>query len=111
MHYTTALTRAEILYGIALLPPGRRRNQFEQAADAMFAEDFQDRVLPFDDAAAPTFARIATHRRRTGHAMSQIDAQIAAIVHVRNARLATRNIADFADCDIRLFNPWDGEPR
>ena len=49
---TTAITEAEILFGIALLPPGRRRNDLAHAAGAMFAEDFEGRVFSVDSEAA-----------------------------------------------------------
>src|SRR6516225_6723848 len=60
--YTTHINQAEILYGIAALPEGRRRAALTAAATAMFAEDFADRILPFEALAAG--ARIAT--RDTG---------------------------------------------
>src|SRR6202030_2944838 len=64
--YTTSLTQAEILYGIAALPQGRRRSALAAAADAMFTEDFVDRVLPFDGRAAARYAEIVATRRRAG---------------------------------------------
>ena len=54
--FTTTITQAEILYGIALLPVGKRREELSQAAQLMFSEDFAGRVLPFDQAAAIAFA-------------------------------------------------------
>ena len=65
---TTSGSKAEILYGIAVLPEGRRRLALAAAAEAMFADDFEDRVLPFDEAAAVHYAEIvaATARRRFG---------------------------------------------
>ena len=46
--YTTHINQAEILYGIAALPEGRRRAALAAAAEAMFAEDFAGRILPFE---------------------------------------------------------------
>ncbi|MCW2239338.1 PIN domain-containing protein [Azospirillum canadense] len=63
---TTAVTQAEILYGLVLLPEGKRRNDLLTAAGQMFAEDFAGRVLPFDGAAAEAFALLAAGRRRAG---------------------------------------------
>ncbi|MDN3559833.1 PIN domain-containing protein [Vreelandella neptunia] len=48
----TAITVAEILYGIERLPDGKRKQRFAQLAAEMFEEDFTDRVLPFDEVAA-----------------------------------------------------------
>lgn len=104
--FTTTLTRAEILYGIRVLPAGRRREKLDAAVNAIFDEDFLDRVLPFDDPAAIAFSEIAAHRKAVGRPMSQMDAMIAAIVRSRGALLATRNTDDFVDCDLSLVDPW-----
>lgn len=104
--FTTTITEAEILFGLAILGEGRRRTALEQAARAMFAEDFAGRVLAFDSAAASDFAAIAAERRRAGCPISQADAQIAAIARSRGGRVATRNTADFEGCGIALINPW-----
>ena len=107
--FTTTLTQAEIFYGLALLPEGRRRDDLLAAARPMFEADLSGRVLPFDTDAALAYPDIAAGRRKGGQPISQIDAQIAAIVRSRGARLATRNVADFTDCGITVVNPW-GEP-
>lgn len=106
--FTTAITEAEIFYGIQRLAEGKRREALWQAAEAMFAEDFAGRVFAFESNAARAFAEISAERRALGRPISHADAQIAAIAHVRGARLATRNVADFADCDLDLFDPWSG---
>ena len=103
---TTAITQAEILYGIELLPRGRRRTALEAAASAMFEEDFAGRIVPFDGDAARAFAHIAARRRKLGRPIAQWDAQIAAIVRSLGAALATRNTDDFQHCGIEVVNPW-----
>jgi predicted nucleic acid-binding protein len=104
--FTTAITEAEMLYGIALLPEGRRRGSLEAIVELIFTEDLAGRVLPFDSAAAREFADIAAGRRRTGQPISDADARIAAIARSRGAALATRNIADFTGCGLSLIDPW-----
>ena len=108
--FTTSITQAEILAGIQMLAPGKRRSDLENAALAMFAEDFLNRVLPFDGNAASTYAAITAQRRQRGRPISQFDAQIAAITAAHGARLATRNESDFADCGIAVLNPWHLAP-
>lgn len=104
---TTSITEAEILYGVQLLPPGRRRKATEKAAEAMFAEDFAGRILPFDSRAARAYAGIVTERARRGRPISQSDGQIAAIVRSTGSVLATRNVRDFEHCGIGVVDPWD----
>jgi predicted nucleic acid-binding protein len=105
--YTTAINQAEILYGVALLPAGRRRLALQEAAESIFGQAFLGRVLPFDSAAAISFAQIAATRRRFGRPVSDTDAQIAAIAHSRGAAIATRNVGDFADFGIEVISPWE----
>jgi len=107
MLYTTSLNKAEILYGIAALPDGRRRAALAAAAEAMFTDDFAGRVLPFDEEAAVHYAEIVAARRREGRPIEALDAQIAATTRVAGAELATRDVGDFADCGLTLVNPWE----
>lgn len=105
--YTTSITQAEILHGVILLPAGKRRNAFDAAAEAMFRDDFPGRILAFGSDAAPLYAQIAVARRKAGRPISHFDAQIAAIARSTGAILATRNVADFEGCGVKLANPWD----
>jgi predicted nucleic acid-binding protein len=103
---TTSVTQAEVLHGIMLLPPGKRRTAVEAAAVAMFEEEFGGRILPFDSAAARSYARIAAQRRRAGRPISHFDAQIAAIALAAGSAIATRNASDFDGCGVKVINPW-----
>jgi predicted nucleic acid-binding protein len=104
--FTTTVTQGEILLGIGVLPPGRRRSALATAARAVFDEDLAERVLPFDGDAAVAFAEIGAARRALGRPISQADAMIAATARSRGAGLATRNIRDFEHCGLDLVNPW-----
>lgn len=105
--FTTAITQAEILYGLALMPKGKRRSDLEWAIAAMFTEDFGGRVLPFDSDAAQVFSQIASARKKMGRPITHADAQVAAIARSRGAALATRNVSDFESCGVTVMNPWD----
>jgi|SRR5579859_6916231 len=103
--HVTAVTLAEILLGIELLPVGKRKEVLRAGAERTFAV-FAGRVLAFDEKAAPAFSSISSTRRKQGKPISQFDAQIAAIARAHNAVLATRNTADFEGCGLRVINPW-----
>jgi toxin FitB len=105
--FITTLTQAEILYGLEILPEGKRRTVLKEVAKSMFELDFGGRILPFDVDAAQLFATIAAKRRNIGRPISQIDAQIAAIAHSYHATLATRNVDDFEECGVTIINPWE----
>ncbi len=104
--FISAITEAELRYGVALLPAGKRRSALATVIEDMLGEDFIGRILPFDSAAAVAFAEIAANRRQAGRPIAQADAQIAAIAWSRGAVLATRNELDFAECGLKLINPW-----
>jgi predicted nucleic acid-binding protein len=102
---TTAITLAEIRYGIARLPDGRRKQVLVAAADEIFAA-FADQVVPVDAAAAEHYAAIASARERAGKPIAGFDALIAAVCRSRGAALATRDISDFDGTGIEIIDPW-----
>jgi len=105
--FTTTITQAEILYGIAILPEGNRKQRFQTAAHLVFNQELLNQILVFDSDAAEHFASISADRRRQGNPISQFDAQIAAICRTHQVAIATRNGADFSDCGIVIVNPWE----
>jgi predicted nucleic acid-binding protein len=106
--HLSAIGEAELRRGAALVPRGQRRDRLVRAIDAMVAEDFAGRVLPFDSAAAVAFAAIFLDRRAAGRPISFPDCQIAATARARGATIATRNVGDFEGCGIRVTDPWLG---
>lgn len=102
----SAVTQAEMLLGAKLLPAGKRRDGLARALAAMFEEDFDERILPFDSAAVPAYVEIVAARRASGRPISQFDAQIAAIARTHRNALATRNTVDFEGCGLSLVDPW-----
>lgn len=104
---TTAITVAELLYGVARLPAGRHKTQLGEAISGLVEEDFEGRVESFDAPAAAHYADIVSKRETAGRPISVTDAQIAAISRKRKATLATRNPGDFKDTGIALLDPWE----
>jgi toxin FitB len=105
MVYTTSVTLAEVRFGIARLPASRRRGLLVDAAEDVFGA-FEDRVLPFDAAAAVHYADVVVERTLAGAPIAGLDAQIASICRSRSASLATRNIGDFTRLGLHLIDPW-----
>jgi predicted nucleic acid-binding protein len=103
----TAISVAEILYGIGSLPEGKKKHRLLDAATTIFDEYFSGRIYAFDQLAAVEYADIVLQRERIGIPISMPDAQIAAICRVAGADFATRNTKDFENTGLVLINPWE----
>ena len=107
--FTTAVTEAEMRYGLAIMPDGRRRDSLFLRTDLLLRVFFENRILPFDSAAAQAYAEIRSNRRAIGRPIEHPDAQIAAIALSQGMAVATRNSNDFLDSGIDVVNPWPTE--
>lgn len=104
--YTTSINLAELLAGVATLPPGKRRNELDLRVRATLKRIFATRVLDFDTDAAESYALIAEESKKKGLVPPHDDALIAAIARVHGFAVATRNVSNFAGTGIDLINPW-----
>lgn len=108
--WTTSITVAEIAAGIALLPGGQRRARLESGLQQAL-RGFDDRILTFTTSAALRYGAIVGERVRAGRPISIADAQIASIVTLVQATLATRNTKDFEGTGAVTLDPWDDSKR
>ncbi len=102
----TAIGIAEIQRGILRLPKGKKRETLHGNFLAFIEDAFRGRVLPFDETSAYLYGEIAADKEKSGFNTDAVDLMIAAICKNYNADLATRNVKDFKDCDIKIINPW-----
>ena len=106
--FFSAVGEAELRYGVAVMPAGRRRDRLSSEIEAMLHEDFEGRVLPFDSEAALAYAEVASARRASGRPVPIADCQIAAVARSRGMAVATRNVRDFTDLGVDVIDPWLG---
>ena len=106
--FFSAVGEAELRYGAAILPTGRRRDTLFSDIESMLRDAFGERVLAFDSDAARHYGDIAATRRSAGRRVAPADCQIAAIARSRGMAVATRNTRDFVGMEIDLVNPWAG---
>ena len=104
--FITAITAAELLAGVAQLPPGRRRSGLGQQVAAILHDFGERRILPFDIAAAHAFADLRARARAAGLAMGALDAQIAAIATAHGGSVASRDTAPFIAAGVPVIDPW-----
>ena len=104
--WTSAISQAEVMVGIELLPAGSRKQGLDDAAGQLFDKLFAGRVLPFTGEAARHYAEIVGLRTRRGSGVATLDVMIAAIAKANGGAVATRNTSDFEDCGVVLHDPW-----
>jgi len=97
---------AEIQYGLARMPAGRRRDDLTARVAALLEIAFPNEILPFGGECAVHYGEIRAYREAAGEPITVEDAMIAATAQAHGAVLATRNLADFEDTGIQLVNPW-----
>jgi len=103
--YTTAVTLAEIHFGLARLPSGRRKDLLARQFE-LISRIWQGRVLPFDADAARQYAVMAVAAQQSGHSLPTPDGYIAAIAAAHGYAVATRDVAPFAAAGLHVINPW-----
>jgi predicted nucleic acid-binding protein len=104
--YLSSVTLAELLFGIGVLPAGRRKEALTQMLDGLLAL-FEDRVLAFDTNAARHYADLAVTARAAGKGFPTPDGYIAAIAKARGFTVATRDVAPFKAASLNVINPWE----
>ncbi len=103
--YITSVTLAELLYGIASLPAGKRKDILAQTLDGLLTL-FRDRVLPFDSNAAEYYAGLAVTAKAAGRGFPTPDGYIATIAASRKFIVASRDTAPFEAVGVAVINPW-----
>ena len=104
--YLSSVTLAEMLFGIAALPDGKRKEKLTDALDGLTAL-FRDRILPFDVDAARHYATLAVAARTGGRGFPTPDGYIAAIAASRGFIVASRDTAPYTAADVTVINPWE----
>ena len=104
--YLSAITVAELRYGLAALPSGKRRQIFQDRLEGEFLGPFSGRILPFDDVASRVYAELMAQARNDGKPISKEDGYIAAIAHAHKMKVATRDELPFLSAGIAVVNPW-----
>lgn len=104
--YLTAVTVAELRFGLATMPPGRRRDIFQDRLERAVLPAFTGRVLPFDLDASRLYAGFMARARAEGQAIGTADGFIAAAAAVRGFSVATRDAGPFEAAGVGVVNPW-----
>ena len=104
--YLSAITVAELRFGVAALPAGKRRNTLHDNLETIVLPMFTGRVLAFDLAATQAYAHLMSAARTAGLAIGAGDGYIAATAATHRMAVATHDIAPFTAAGVTVINPW-----
>ncbi len=108
--YLSAITVAELRFGIASLPAGKRRSRLQENLEKQVFPLFAGRVLPFEMSASQAYGDLMAKARATGLAVGTADGYIAATAVANGMMVATRDVAPFEAVGINVINPWKFSP-
>ena len=106
--HLSAITVAEIRFGMAALPAGKRRSVYQDRLEREVLPAFKGRVLAFDLNTSQTYAEVMANARAAGRAISKEDGYIAAAAASRGFAVATRDTSPFEAAGLIVINPWGG---
>lgn len=108
--YLSAITVAELRFGLAAMPEGKRRSLYQERLEGQVLPAFASRILPFDFEATQTYSELMARARAEGKAIGKDDGYIAAIANARGFAIATRDVAPFQAAGLKVINPWEAMP-
>lgn len=108
--YLSVVTVAELRFGLATMPEGRRRTVYLDRLERDVLPVFAGRVLPFDLDASRAYADLMARARTAGRAIGMADGYIAATAAVRGFAVATRDTRPFEAAGLSVISPWEGAP-
>ena len=105
--YLSAISVAELRFGVQSLPVGRRRDRLHEDLERQVLPMFAGRILAFDLAASRAYANLMANARSAGRAVSTSDGYIAATAAANGMIVATRDTGPFQAVGLKTINPWE----
>ena len=105
--YLSAITVAELRFGVASLPVGKRRDELETSIEKQILPLFAGRVRPFDINCTTAYAELMAKAKASGLAIAAADGYIAAIAATNRFSVATRDVSPFQAAGVNVINPWE----
>lgn len=104
--FLSAVTVAELRFGVACLPAGKRRDALYGSLEHRVLALFAGRVLAFDAAASLEYAVLMARARATGQTIGTADGYVAATAAAHGMSVATRDVEPFVAAGVTVINPW-----
>ena len=103
--FLSTITLAELRFGIAAMPAGRRRDVLGRELDQRVPPIFEGRILAFTRAAADVYGELRARARAVGKAISTADGYIAGIAAAHDLAVATRDVGPSKAARVRVITP------
>jgi toxin FitB len=104
--FLSAITIAELRFGIAVMPEGKRRKVLHDRLEGEVLPLFSGRALSFDIQASEAYATLMAEARTAGKALGTADGYIAATALAHGFSVATRDVSPFEASGLKVINPW-----
>jgi len=104
--FISAISIAELRFGIASMPVGKRRSILHDRLEGEVLPLFDGRILPFDVGTSHFYAALMADGRKSGKAIAKADGYIAATAAENRLAVATRDTSPFEAAGLRVINPW-----
>lgn len=104
--FLSAITIAELRFGIAAIPIGKRQTILRDRLEGEVLPHFSERILPFNLAASQSYAELMARARVSGKAIGTADGYIAATAAANGLVVATRDASPFEAAGLKVINPW-----
>jgi predicted nucleic acid-binding protein len=105
--YLATITLAELRFGVASLPEGKRKDTLRTNLERRVLPLFAGRIVAFDMAASAAYAELRARARAKGNAIAAADGYIAATAVANGLMVATRDTAPFEAAGLAVINPWN----
>ncbi|MCF6370958.1 type II toxin-antitoxin system VapC family toxin [Rhizobium halophilum] len=107
--FISAISVAELRFGIASMPIGRRQTILHNRLEDEVLPHFVERILPFTVSTSRFYSELMAGARVSGKAIGKADGFIAAIAAERGLVVATRDTSPFKAAGLKVINPWNGQ--
>ena len=105
--FFSAVGEAELRFGLALMPAGRReRTRLQPRSRPCCATTLRTGCCHSTGTRRERMRQLRPVAGSGGRPIAEADCQIAAIARARGMALATRNSRDFAGTGIDVLDPW-----
>ncbi len=104
--FISAITIAELRFGIAAMPSGRRQTILRGRLESEVLPHFSGRILSFDLTTSQFYSELMARARASGKAIGTADGYIAATAAANGLTISTRDTGPFEAAGVKVINPW-----